>query len=136
MKKILLFSLFVGLVACADTTQENGATSGDEDVKRAAEALGAEENEQNADKELAGDERARDEELAEERGGCAPTGCSGQICAEAGSEMMSTCEFRPEYACYKASLCERQPDGNCGWTDSEELRECLANAGSARAILE
>jgi hypothetical protein len=59
--------------------------------------------------------------------GCVRTGCSGQICAD--EEMASTCEFRPEYACYKSAACERQADGKCGWTPSEGLSSCLkANA--------
>ena len=59
-------------------------------------------------------------------GGCRTTGCSGQICAE--EEMMTTCEFRPEYACYQGATCERQPGGKCGWTMSMELQRCLGQA--------
>jgi eight-cysteine-cluster-containing protein len=70
-----------------------------------------------------GDEQApKDETFAK---GCAPAGCSGQICAEEGAEIMTTCEFRPEYACYRAAACERQPSGECGWTETPELRACL-----------
>ena len=61
-------------------------------------------------------------------GGAAPckkTGCSGIICAE--EDMVSTCEFKPEYACYRDATCERQADGACGWTKSAELDACLAN---------
>lgn len=58
--------------------------------------------------------------------GCVISGCSGQICA--GEEMMSTCEFLPEYACYKDAVCERQASGQCGWTMSDELNSCLDNA--------
>lgn len=60
--------------------------------------------------------------------GCVISGCSGQICAE--EEMMSTCEFLPEYACYKDAVCERQASGQCGWTMSDELKSCLDNAKS------
>jgi hypothetical protein len=57
-------------------------------------------------------------------GGCLITGCSGQVCAE--TEVVTTCEFQPEYACYKQySRCERQTDGQCGWTHSAELGLCL-----------
>jgi hypothetical protein len=59
--------------------------------------------------------------------GCVRTGCSGQICAD--EEMVSTCDYRPEYACYKEADCERQADGKCGWTPSSALAACLtANA--------
>jgi hypothetical protein len=65
---------------------------------------------------------------------CVRTGCSGHICAE--TDVVSTCEFRPEYACYKQATCERQPDGACGFTPSPALTACLgggADAGRPRA---
>lgn len=55
--------------------------------------------------------------------GCIRTGCSGQICAD--QEMMTTCEFREEYACYQGAICERQANGECGFTPTEELTACL-----------
>lgn len=57
---------------------------------------------------------------------CMRTGCSGQICASEPVE--TTCEFRAEYRCYAAARCERQSDGGCGWTPTEELRNCLDDA--------
>lgn len=57
---------------------------------------------------------------------CVVSGCSGQICGE--KEMMSTCEFKEVYACYKTARCERQTTGTCGWTETEELRSCLNSA--------
>lgn len=54
---------------------------------------------------------------------CRPTGCSGQICAD--QDIISTCGFRPEYACYKTARCERQPSGGCGWTLTQELQRCV-----------
>jgi len=55
---------------------------------------------------------------------CIKTGCSSQICAD--HNVVSTCEFRPEYACYQKATCERQANGNCGFTKTPELTECLA----------
>jgi hypothetical protein len=55
---------------------------------------------------------------------CKKTGCSGQICAD--EEMMSTCEWKPEYACYRKARCERQSNGKCGFTQTPELKACLA----------
>ena len=55
---------------------------------------------------------------------CVKTGCSSQICAD--HNVVSTCEFRPEYACYQKAACERQTDGNCGFTRTPELTACLA----------
>ena len=57
---------------------------------------------------------------------CITTGCLGQICGD--QQMASTCEYKPEYACYKSvGTCEVQPGGKCGWTPSAELSACLAN---------
>lgn len=56
-------------------------------------------------------------------GACVKTGCSGQICAD--QDRFSTCEFRPEYACYRTATCERQADGACGFTKTAALTSCL-----------
>ena len=57
---------------------------------------------------------------------CYTGGCSGQYCSD-HEGLISTCEFRPEYACYQTATCERQADGVCGWTETPELNACLAN---------
>ncbi len=54
---------------------------------------------------------------------CFKTGCSSQVCAD--EEVITTCEYRPEYECYKRAKCERQSNGECGFTDTPELRTCL-----------
>ncbi len=54
---------------------------------------------------------------------CFKTGCSGQVCAD--EEVITTCEYRTEYDCYKTAKCERQATGKCGFTDTPELRRCL-----------
>lgn len=59
---------------------------------------------------------------------CVVSGCSGQICAE--SEMVSTCEYREEYACYKSAICERNSAGSCGWRQTAELKSCLSGGGT------
>lgn len=58
-------------------------------------------------------------------GACRPTGCSSQVCA--AEDVTTTCEFRPEYACYQSAACEAQADGQCGWTMTPELEACLAD---------
>ena len=55
--------------------------------------------------------------------GCIISGCSGQICSN--KEVITTCEWKEEFACYKKARCERQKDGNCGWTITEEAQRCL-----------
>lgn len=63
--------------------------------------------------------------------GCAIGGCSSEICSDASSEpMMSTCIFKEEYACYKTARCEKQAGGTCGWTRTDSLTTCIANAKS------
>jgi hypothetical protein len=69
-------------------------------------------------------EEAPPEEVA--AGRCVRAGCSGQLCVREGEELMTTCEERPEYACYRAASCEPQADGTCGFTPTEELDRCLA----------
>jgi len=54
---------------------------------------------------------------------CIKTGCSKQICSD--HTVMTTCEWREEYACYQKASCERQADGNCGFTKTPELTACL-----------
>jgi hypothetical protein len=67
---------------------------------------------------------------AESPQACYVGGCSGQLCSER-SDAVSTCEYLPEYACYRSAQCERQGDGGCGWTPSAELQACLEAARGA-----
>ncbi|MES2749384.1 MAG: hypothetical protein V4606_03250 [Patescibacteria group bacterium] len=62
-------------------------------------------------------------------GACKVGGCSAQLCGEASDMdgMVTTCEFRAEYACYRTATCERQTTGKCGWTQTTELAQCLKN---------
>ena len=57
---------------------------------------------------------------------CRPTGCSGQVCAD--TDVITTCEWRPEYACYQNATCERAADGSCGWRQTRELAACLGGS--------
>ena len=71
------------------------------------------------------------EDRAEDRT-CAIGGCSNHVCGEVEDmqDLITTCEFRNEYACYRDAVCERQTDGQCGWTETDALRSCLLEAGS------
>jgi hypothetical protein len=64
---------------------------------------------------------------------CQRGGCSGQACSN-GAGLVTTCEWRPEYACYQAASCEAQTDGHCGWTPTPELQMCLDGARAERYI--
>jgi hypothetical protein len=57
---------------------------------------------------------------------CMKTGCSRQVCSD--EEVITTCEFKPEYECYKKAACERQKNGECGFTQTPELTACLKRA--------
>lgn len=59
-------------------------------------------------------------------GKCYVGGCSSQICSDQEGAI-STCEYRAEYACYKTATCERQQNGQCGWTKTSKLSMCLNN---------
>ncbi|HEY5884455.1 MAG TPA: DUF6748 domain-containing protein [Pyrinomonadaceae bacterium] len=54
---------------------------------------------------------------------CIKTGCGGQVCSD--EEVITTCEWRPEHDCYRRATCERQANGECGFTPSRELTACL-----------
>jgi hypothetical protein len=64
--------------------------------------------------------RARDHKA------CFVGGCSGQLCTD-HEGAISTCQYHAEYACYHTATCEEQVEGECGWTETEELNACLAN---------
>lgn len=62
---------------------------------------------------------------------CVIGGCRGEVCSlpdQNGAGMPSVCWEKPSDACYKAdgATCEKQPDGQCGWTMTDALKECLA----------
>jgi hypothetical protein len=57
---------------------------------------------------------------------CFKTGCSSEVCAD--RDVVTTCIFRPEFACYQKAVCARQANGECGFTQTAELTACLARA--------
>ncbi|MDP2598557.1 MAG: Gmad2 immunoglobulin-like domain-containing protein [Candidatus Liptonbacteria bacterium] len=54
---------------------------------------------------------------------CKATGCSGEVCSD--QDVITNCVFLPQYSCYRTARCERQPSGECGWTQTPELSRCL-----------
>jgi hypothetical protein len=61
-------------------------------------------------------------------GGCVVGGCSSHLCVEEGNDIVTTCEWTAKYSCYQGATCERQPSGQCGWTETPELLACIADA--------
>ncbi len=70
------------------------------------------------------------EPVVDAGGACFVGGCSSQVCSD-DPEVMTTCEWREEYACYQNATCERQANGQCGWTETESLLQCLTDAATA-----
>lgn len=74
------------------------------------------------------EEQGVEESKPEESGPCEVSGCSSQLCigpVEAALGMGgSTCEWKEEYICYRGARCERQQNGQCGWTETPELITC------------
>jgi len=60
--------------------------------------------------------------------GCYVGGCSGQICS-ASPDVVSTCEWRDYYQCYRLTTCGAQADGSCGWAESPEFKACMEEHG-------
>ena len=62
---------------------------------------------------------------------CIVGGCSGQLCTakqttESGEKdlLISTCEMKPEYVCYKITTCGCV-DGVCDWNKNLDFTSCL-----------
>ena len=66
--------------------------------------------------------------------GCELAGCSQELCVNAGERQATPCIWRPVYACYRQAVCEKQADGNCGWTQTDDLRACVQEKNSERLV--
>lgn len=59
-------------------------------------------------------------------------GCSGQLCVDKDETkgLMTTCEWRSSYGCLKKySVCKKQKNGECDWTQTIALKLCLKSFG-------
>lgn len=70
------------------------------------------------------EEIENDPNTARASGGCYIGGCSQEICSDQ-QDAVSTCIYKPEFACYKGESCGRQANGQCGWTPNVGLSACL-----------
>lgn len=52
-------------------------------------------------------------------------GSKGQLCTDR-TDLASTCEYTPRFACFAAAGCERQANGACGFNQNAALTDCLA----------
>ena len=56
---------------------------------------------------------------------CAVAGCSSQMCVpKALSDIVTTCEYLPEYDCLSLTTCGCH-GGECGWDQNQEYLKCL-----------
>ena len=62
----------------------------------------------------------------EVKGECRATGCGGHVCAD--RDVITTCEAQLGQECFDLAMCERQDDGECGWTQTEESQACFDDA--------
>jgi hypothetical protein len=64
---------------------------------------------------------------------CVTGGCSKELCIEEGENVASMCLWNERYRCYQTiGKCERQQDGKCGWTQTDELSACFKKADGVR----
>lgn len=70
--------------------------------------------------------------IEEEPPACHVAGCSGQACSE-DPGVITTCEVAPWHECLRITTCGRQPDGQCGWTETPEFLACMASHGRGAA---
>ena len=90
----------------------DGVTYGNECMRRAA-----------------GASKDYDGECAPVAAPCYVGGCSGQLCSDQEG-LVSTCIWKEEFACYDTATCERQTDGQCGWTQTDALAACIDKANN------
>lgn len=57
---------------------------------------------------------------------CVRVGCNKELCVDQSEKNTSSiCVFLRKYECYKNAACEKQNNGQCGWTQTGELKQCL-----------
>ena len=57
---------------------------------------------------------------------CAIGGCSGQLCLtkENSQNIITTCEYKEEYGCYKLTSCGCVKN-KCQWQENSDFNNCL-----------
>lgn len=55
---------------------------------------------------------------------CVVAGCEDNLCVEAGTDILDECEYGDRLDCDIRGICERQDDGSCGFTSTEEVERC------------
>ncbi|HZX12369.1 MAG TPA: eight-cysteine-cluster domain-containing protein [Candidatus Nanoarchaeia archaeon] len=57
---------------------------------------------------------------------CMKAGCSSQLCTTKtqAPDIITTCEYKPEYACYQQATCGCV-QGACTWKDQANVNQCV-----------
>ena len=56
---------------------------------------------------------------------CVKKGCSNQLCVDEDGPGFSNCEWLEWYSCLSLTKCERQANGQCGWSENQAYLDCL-----------
>src|SRR3989344_3879864 len=63
---------------------------------------------------------------------CITGGCSGTVCQSKNAKpIFTTCEWMPEYACYKQIDCGCV-NGKCDWEKTSEFEDCVEEARASQ----
>ncbi len=59
--------------------------------------------------------------------GCQIDGCSAQVCTSDDEPVITTCQWYPEYVCYRLPgvRCEKNTAGECAWSTDDEFDMCM-----------
>lgn len=55
---------------------------------------------------------------------CVVAGCENQLCVESADDLLDECDYGDRLDCSIRGICERQDDGECGWTETEDVIRC------------
>lgn len=84
--------------------------------------------------EIPSSEKSEEKECTQDSD-CTIGGCSGTVCQSKDAEpIFTTCEWLPEYACYKQIQC-KCIDDKCQWKETEEFLNCVKVAKSSADII-
>jgi hypothetical protein len=128
MKYLFLFC-FIAIILSVSTQQDDTMPGSPPLLKKPVEEApptAEEEASPAAEEEAPPADTNPEEESAPSN--CVTGGCSGELCQDENSptDVVSACLYDPRFDCYKtASKCERQEDGACGWTQTDELKQCI-----------
>jgi len=135
MKKYLVFFLIIGLLSGCETEK----VGGDRDEHDCIGSAGYTWCEPKQKCLRSWEEECENNELSEGEcitsSDCVIGGCSGTICQSKNREpVYTTCEYMPEYACYKQINCGCI-SGKCQWDKSAGFDRCVLEKKKSREVI-